>query len=306
MERSCFSKGIVEIDQQHNDFRKADGAQRVGGGEFFELVDDFGALAQSGGVEELHLAVAPEEVHPDGVARDARLRPGQQPFLAENAVDQRGFARIGAADDSDPQRLRHIEVAAVLIVVVEVLLLLLVFLGRLGGLYGQRLAQGLIERAHPLPVLGRERHRIAQPQRESLEGARLPRLPFRLVGDEDHRLAGAAHEIGEIFVVRRHADARVDDEENGVGRDDGVLRLGAHAPFQRGARALLQPGRVDDGEAQIGELPLTLATVAGDAGPVVDQRQLLAGEPVEERRLADIGAADDGEGEGHGELYGAF
>jgi hypothetical protein len=37
------------------------------------------------------------------------------------------------------------------------------------------------------------------------------------------------------------------------------------------------------------------AAVAGDAGLVVDQGQLAAGQTVEQRGLADIGSADDGE-----------
>ena len=41
---------------------------------------------------------------------------------------------------------------------------------------------------------------------------------------------------------------------------------------------------------------LALAPVAGHARPVVDQRQLLADQPVEQGGLADVGAADDGDG----------
>src|SRR6059058_3521807 len=36
------------------------------------------------------------------------------------------------------------------------------------------------------------------------------------------------------------------------------------------------------------------SAVAGDAGLVIHQRQLLPDQPVEQRRLADIGPADDG------------
>ena len=39
--------------------------------------------------------------------------------------------------------------------------------------------------------------------------------------------------------------------------------------------------------------------VAGDAGRVVDQREPAAGEPVEQRRLAHIGTADNGDGKAH-------
>ena len=49
-----------------------------------------------------------------------------------------------------------------------------------------------------------------------------------------------------------------------------------------------------DGEFEIAETPLALAAVAGDAGLVIDQRELLPDQPVEQRRFSDIGPADDG------------
>ena len=71
------------------------------------------------------------------------------------------------------------------------------------------------------------------------------------------------------------------------------LGLGAHAPGERLAVAFFEPGGVDDGEGEIAEPRLALAPVARHAGLIVDQRQLLADQPVEQRRLADVGPADD-------------
>ena len=45
--------------------------------------------------------------------------------------------------------------------------------------------------------------------------------------------------------------------------------------------------------------PGCFLAVAGDAGPVVDNRDLPAREPVEQRRLADIRATDDGHRQRH-------
>ena len=41
--------------------------------------------------------------------------------------------------------------------------------------------------------------------------------------------------------------------------------------------------------------PFGLAAVAGDARGIVDERDLAADQPVEKRRLADIGPADNGD-----------
>ena len=48
---------------------------------------------------------------------------------------------------------------------------------------------------------------------------------------------------------------------------------------------------------------LALAPVAGDAGTVVDERQLPADEPVEERRFADVRPSDDGDRGRHAIAY---
>jgi hypothetical protein len=66
--------------------------------------------------------------------------------------------------------------------------------------------------------------------------------------------------------------------------------------FQDG---LLQSGGIDHGEGDVAESAFPLAPVAGDARPVVDKRQPAADQPVEEGRLADIGAADNGDCEWH-------
>ena len=91
------------------------------------------------------------------------------------------------------------------------------------------------------------------------------------------------------------AGARVDHEQHGVAIVQRRLGLRAHAAGQRGRVALLQARGVDNGEVEVAEARLALAPVARDAGLVVDQRELAADEPVEQRRLADVGPADDGD-----------
>ena len=70
-------------------------------------------------------------------------------------------------------------------------------------------------------------------------------------------------------------------------------------PCKRVGRRILEAGGVDDVEIEIVEPGRMHAPVARDARRVVDQRQLAAGEPVEKRRLADVGPADDGDLEAH-------
>ena len=152
---------------------------------------------------------------------------------------------------------------------------------------------------HPDPVLGRQRHRLAQPELPGLDQPRLRRPPLGLVGDEDHPRRPLAQQLRQRPVDRRHPDPRVDQEEADVRRVHRPLGQRPHPPRQARVGRLLEPRGVDHGEAQRPEPPRPLAQVAGDARLVVDQRQPPADQAVEQRRLADVRAADDGEGEGH-------
>ena len=120
-------------------------------------------------------------------------------------------------------------------------------------------------------------------------------MALGFVGEQDDRLVGAAHELRKMPIGRRQAGARVDHEQDRVAIDQRRFGLRAHAPGERLAIALFEPGGVDDRECEIAEPRVALAPVARHAGRVVDQRELAADQPVEQRRFADIGPADNGD-----------
>jgi hypothetical protein len=122
-------------------------------------------------------------------------------------------------------------------------------------------------------VLGRQRHRLAEPELESLDQPGLRRPPLGLVGDQDHVRRPLAQKLRQRPVHRRHANARVDHEQAHVGLGDRPLGQRPHTPRQARVGHLLQPGGVDDGEAQRAQPPGALAQVAGHPRLVVDQRQ---------------------------------
>ena len=125
-------------------------------------------------------------------------------------------------------------------------------------------------------------------------------LDFGLVGHHDHRLAGAAHQIGEGAVVRHRAGLGIEHEEHRVRLLDRLFGLRQHPPGEAFGMGVLEARGVDDGEVEIAEPRLPLAAVARHARPVVDQSEPLADQPVEQRGLADIRPPDDGDGEAHG------
>ena len=89
----------------------------------------------------------------------------------------------------------------------------------------------------------------------------------------------------------------VDDEQGDVGPVDGLQ--GPHQRVVLGAlvdaRLAAHAGGVDEADGPVGGLDDGVDGVAGRARQVVDDRALVADQPVEQRRLAHVGPADDGD-----------
>ena len=148
-------------------------------------------------------------------------------------------------------------------------------------------------------MFGGDRDRFAETEAIGIIHARFGATRFGLVGNEHDRLVLLAQHIGEDFIDRGQAGFCIDEKERDVGIVDRGFRLGAHAAFERIGTGNFQTGGVDHGEAQIDKARVTGPAVTGDAGGIVDEGKLPAGEPVEQGRLADIGPPDDCESETH-------
>ena len=114
-----------------------------------------------------------------------------------------------------------------------------------------------------------------------------------LVGDQDHLGGALAQPVGEALVERQDAGARVDQEQHDVGAVDGALGEAAHARLERLAADRLPAGGVEQREGEVAELRRRFAHVARHARRVVDDGVALADQAIEQRRLADVGTADD-------------
>ena len=147
----------------------------------------------------------PSPIERDRVPRDAGLGAGQHPLLADQVVDQGRFADVGAPDDRQLQRPFgfRLDWAG--------------FCIRIRLPLRREELQPFVEFAEALAVLRRDRHRIAEAERIGLVelSERLP--PFRLVGDQHDRRAGAAQPAGEMAVQRGQPGARVDQQQREVG-----------------------------------------------------------------------------------------
>ncbi len=228
----------------------------------------------------------PLPIDRDRIARDAGLRAGDHPLLAEHAVDQGRLAGIGAADDGELER----PFGRFRFLFLEIVLALDI------GAY--RLEQV----DQPLAMFGREGDRIAEPQRIGLDQPGLAGLALGLVAHQDHRRVAVAQPARNLLVERGHADPGIDQEQCHVGLVDRSLGLLAHPPRQGLRILILEPGRVDDPEIEAEQGRVAHPAIARHAGPVVDQRQFLADEAIEQGRFADVGPADDGDGGQRGHI----
>ena len=226
----------------------------------------------------------------DRVAGDARLGPGQQPLLAEQPVDQRRLADIGPPDDRELQRP---------------------LLGASSARSRRRppssrrparreIAQPLVQLGQTLAVLAprsapARRGRAHRPRRGRRAAAR-PRPCWRPARPACRACAASRRNAGRRRSARRARRSTSSTTSASASARSVCARM---RPASVSGARLLQPGGVDQRESRDRRCGLALAAVAGDARPVVDQREAPADQPVEQRRLADIGPPDDRNREGH-------
>ena len=302
MRRSWLSKGALRVEQHHHHLGELDRPQPVGDRQLLELPLHLRLLAHAGGVEDAERRAAPVRPRTAIASRVMPgLRPGQQPLVAEDGVDQRRLAGVRPADDRDldrpPGRQRR-ALARLVDAVVELL-------GDLDHLGGVREAPPPPARAR---AAGRPCRCRARPRPPPARRARA-RRPRSAPASAARPSALLATRITRGARLRS-SSARVRSTGVTPARASIMKRQTSAASTARSVSARIRPGRLSavassspavstTVKRSAPEPPLALAQVARDPGLVVDQRQPPADQAVEQRRLADVGPADDGEGERH-------
>ena len=220
--------------------------------------------------------------HRHRIAGQAGLRPGDHPLLAQQAVQQRGFAGIRPADDGQLQRPRRPPVA------------------RLRRARRQPIGDFAHQIGDALAMLGRHRQRLAQAQRIRLQRRvgrrRRPSALFATSSTGRPCRRSQAAKCGSAGVMPARASTT---NSTRSACATAARRTRAHAPGQRLRRRFLQPRGVDQAHRAAAQHRLRLLAVARDAGRVGHQRAAPPGQPVEQRGLADIRAAGDDDGREH-------
>ena len=274
------------IEQQHDNFGKIDCVARIGYSQLFQLFDHQRLFAHTCSVDQPYRpratgGIVPGPVDRDRIAGNPGFWPGQQAVFAQDTVDQRRFARIRPTDDGQFQNALRIVFG---------------FIGvaRRGrfGFIDQR-QQSLKQVAEPFAMFGRQRDRFPKTQRKGLIETIIARAAFGLVGDEDHRNRRFMQMATDFLVEQSQPGARIDHEQRDRRAGQRRLGLNTHPARQRGGVFVFPTGGVDNRKRQTQQVSLSESAVASNPGLVIDQRQPLAHQPVEQRGFAHIGTADD-------------
>ena len=212
----------------------------------------------------------------NGIARGARNIGNHHAFLVENAVGQRGFAHIGAADHGDLDRA---------------VVFLAAFI-RHG--FGQQLAHLLQQVAQSQQVDRGNRMRLAHAQGIELRLVQFAHRGVDLVDHQHHRALGAAKHIRHLIVRSGQAVAPVHEEQDHVRRLDGNFRLAAHLAQQRIVGIGIDTAGIHQREFIILPGCVGIDTVARHAGGILHDGNARPYHFVEKRGFAHVGPPDDG------------
>ena len=170
-----------------------------------------------------------------------------------------------------------------------------------GGVFGL-LVDGLEKRLEALPLLGGNGHHRRAEEARKGRAVRLDAAPLQLVhqvqGDDHgalqfHQLQGeieVALDVGGVDDVQNHVRRVLGDEVAGDVFLDGI------------GRERIDAGQIDQSGFLALQVKARLLALHGDAGPVAHVL-VGAGEGVEQRGLAAVGVARQGDGDAHASTF---
>ena len=232
------------------------------------------AAPQAGSVDEHEGRLAPLQHRVDRVARRARHLGDDDALPADEPVEERRFADVRAPEDRDADRLRADR-----------------DLPRAG-----QPRDDLVEQiAGAVAVQPRERPRLAEAEPwKTADSLSRRGSSILLASTSTGRLLAQDHR--ELLVARRDTHAGVDDEQHEIRLSDCGECLLGDLRAERPSVRLVHPTRVDQPEPRARPLAEKLLAVSRDSRRLMHDGGASLGEPVDQRRLADVREADDRNG----------
>ena len=115
-----------------------------------------------------------------------------------------------------------------------------------------------------------------------------------LVDDQQDGLLRLAQQVGDFAVVVGQPVAAVGEEADNIRCIHGDFGLAAHLGEQHIVAARVNAAGVDEREAAVLPLHISIDAVAGHAGGILHNGDALSGDSVEKSGFTDVGAANDG------------
>ena len=267
---------LVGIEHRDDDLGLIDGLQRLDDTELLDRFVHARPASDAGRVDQCVLAIVLLERDRDAVPGRTRLIEDHETLLADDPVDERRLAHVRPADDRDPQSM--------LVVVIRRNCLV-------GLVCFEAFEYCLQQRLDVIAVRRRDGYRIAEAER--MEFARRDRgiESLGLVDDDQCTSRVTARELGNVFVRGSQALAGVDHDEGDIGFREGADGL-SRRMFVDAGLAASDATRVDDQEGNGTDLAEPVLPVPRQTRVVRDERVTRSRQPVEQRRLADVRAAD--------------
>ncbi len=238
------------------------------------------ATADAGGVDEAPLLPTELDELVDGVTSGAGDIVHEHPVGADELVEQGRLADVRATDEGHTTRSALFDT----------------------GVDGRDLGQDrehFVEQVGDSPtVQSRDGPRLAETQAPEFGGHELAALVIDLVRSEEHRLLLPAQHLHDHLIGRGRTGRGIDDEEDGIGHVHGDLGLDRN-PRGHALRVLIPPAGVDEGEFLSVPFRPVAHAVTGDSRNVLDDGFTTTEDAVDQRRLADVGTADDRDLEAH-------
>ncbi len=152
---------------------------------------------------------------------------------------------------------------------------------------------GFEEIADARAMLGRDREERLHAEAAEVFCLRQEMVGVDFVDREEDRLAGADEQARKLDVRSCQFAAAVDDHDDGLCLIEGGARLAEDLGGDEIGVIRDDAAGVDDASGAPGPFDLAVDAIAGDARLVTDDGPPRAGKAVEERGLADVGAAAD-------------
>ncbi len=270
-----------EVDHQD---AKVAAADRLFGAHRGKDLDRVVALAtgtQTGGVDQGEIFVLERIGKVDRVAGGAGDAGNDRAFILQDGVHQRGFAGVRFADDGelDADFFRDF--------------------GDGFSFGNERSDDGvdfIAELAEISAVFGGDKNAGTESEAGEIGESRFVFGIVDLVEDEQHWGFGFAELLGKRLVDRREAVVGINDKKDQIRRFHRDVRFDRHLIAETVVDIRTDTTGIDQRARSDGGFRRSRDAVAGDAGLVMDDRNLSPGEAIEERGFSDVRASDNGNG----------